>query len=41
MRVLKIQDLPEKPIDSATSRAGWTGGQFSRTRQAIIDDGQS
>lgn len=41
MRVLKIGDLPEKPMDSATPLPGWTGGPVSRTRQAIIGDGQS
>ena len=41
MRVLKINDLPEKPMDTATPIAGWTGGPVSRTRQAIIGDGQS
>jgi hypothetical protein len=29
MRVLKIDDLPEKPMDSATPIAGWTGGPVS------------
>jgi len=41
MRVLKIHDLPENPMDSATPVAGWKGGPVSRTRQAIIGDGQS
>jgi quercetin dioxygenase-like cupin family protein len=41
MRVFKIDDLPEKPMDSATPISGWTGGQVSRTRQAIIGDGDS
>ena len=41
MRVLKIHDLPENPMDSATPIAGWKGGAVSRTRQAIIGDGQS
>ena len=41
MRVLKIHDLPENPMDSATPIAGWKGGTVSRTRQAIIGDGQS
>jgi quercetin dioxygenase-like cupin family protein len=41
MRVLKIADLPEKPMDTATPIAGWTGGPVSRTRQALIGDGQS
>jgi quercetin dioxygenase-like cupin family protein len=41
MRVLKINDLQEKPMDTATPIAGWTGGPVSRTRQAVIGDGQS
>ena len=34
-------NLQEKPMDTATPIAGWTGGAVSRTRQAIIGDGQS
>ena len=41
MRVLKIDELKETPMDTATPIAGWTGGQVSRTRQAVIGDGQS
>ena len=41
MRVLKISELQEKPMDTATPIAGWSGGPVSRTRQAIIGDGQS
>ena len=41
MRVLKISDLPEKAMGTATPIAGWTGGAVSRTRQEIITDGQS
>jgi quercetin dioxygenase-like cupin family protein len=41
MRVLKISDLVEKPMDSATPSLGWTGGPVSRTRQTIIGDGES
>src|SRR5689334_25261183 len=41
MRVLKIGQLEEKPMDTATPIAGWTGGAVSRTRQAIIGEGQS
>ena len=41
MRVLKINEIAEKPMDTATPIAGWTGGPVSRTRQAIIGDGQS
>jgi quercetin dioxygenase-like cupin family protein len=41
MRVLKIDDLPEDPMGTATPIAGWTGGPVSRTRQELIADGQS
>ena len=41
MRVLKINDLPEKAMGTATPIAGWTGGAVSRTRQEVIVDGQS
>jgi quercetin dioxygenase-like cupin family protein len=41
MRVLKIKDLPEEAMGTATPIAGWGGGSVSRTRQAIIGDGQS
>ena len=41
MRVVKINDLPEKAMGTATPIAGWTGGAVSRTRQEIITDGQS
>ncbi len=39
MRVLKINDLPEKAMGTATPIAGWTGGAVSRTRQEVIGDG--
>lgn len=41
MRVLKINELKETPMDSATPIAGWTGGAVNRTRQAVIGEGQS
>ena len=41
MRVLKINDLPEKAMGTATPIAGWTGEAVSRTRQEVISDGQS
>ena len=41
MRVLKINELKEMPMDTATPIAGWTGGSVSRTRQTVIGDGQS
>jgi quercetin dioxygenase-like cupin family protein len=41
MRVLKISDLPEEAMGTATPIAGWSGGAVSRTRQALIGKGQS
>ena len=41
MRVLKINELKETPMDTATPIAGWSGGPVSRTRQTVIGDGQS
>jgi quercetin dioxygenase-like cupin family protein len=41
MRVLKINQLKETPMDTATPITGWTGGSVSRTRQAVIGEGQS
>jgi quercetin dioxygenase-like cupin family protein len=41
MRVLKISELPERPMDNATPIAGWSGGPVSRTRQTIVGEGQS
>ena len=41
MRVMKIHDLPEKPMGTATPIAGWTGGAVRRTRQELIAAGQS
>ena len=41
MRIVTIKDLPEKLMDSATPITGWSGGPVSRTRQAVIGDGQS
>jgi quercetin dioxygenase-like cupin family protein len=41
MRVLKISELPERPMDSATPISGWVSGPVSRTRQTIIGEGQS
>ena len=41
MRVLKINELKETPMGTATPIDGWTGGAVSRTRQAVIGDGQS
>lgn len=41
MRVLKIDDVPQQPMGTATEIDGWTGGAVSRTRQELISDGQS
>ena len=41
MRVLRIHDLPEKPMEGATPIPGWNGGPVSRTRQSVIGDGDS
>jgi quercetin dioxygenase-like cupin family protein len=41
MRVLKIKDLQELPMGTATPVTGWAGGAVQRTRQEIITDGQS
>jgi quercetin dioxygenase-like cupin family protein len=41
MRVLKLYDLPQEPMSSATPIPGWAGGPVSRTRQAVIGDGDS
>ena len=41
MRVVKIDDLPQEPMGTATPIAGWTGGAVKRTRQGVIGDGQS
>jgi quercetin dioxygenase-like cupin family protein len=41
MRVLKIKDLPQKPMGTATPIEGRTGGAVNRTRQELIADGQS
>ena len=41
MRVLKIKDLQELPMGTATPVTGWAGGAVKRTRQEIITDGQS
>ena len=41
MRVLKISELTQQPMGTATPIAGWTGGEVKRTRQEIVADGQS
>ena len=41
MRVLKISELQETPMATATPIPGWTGGAVIRTRQTLVGDGQS
>ena len=41
MRILKIDEIAEVPMGTATPIPGWTGGQVVRTRQALVGDGQS
>src|SRR5262245_64877878 len=41
MLLLTMNDLPQKPIGTATPIAGWTGGEVKRTRQEMITDDQS
>ena len=41
MRVLKMSDIPEQPMGTATPIDGWSGGAVKRTRQELITDGQS
>lgn len=41
MRVVRISEIREEPIDTATPVPGWAGGPVSRTRQNIIPPGGS
>ena len=41
MRVLRISDLEETPMATATPVSGWTGAAVIRTRQTLVGDGQS
>ena len=41
MRVIRISELDEEPVDTATPIPGWTGGQVVRTRQTLIPEGSS
>jgi quercetin dioxygenase-like cupin family protein len=38
---MKIAELPEQPMGTATAIDGWTGGEVKRTRQEMITDAQS
>ena len=41
MRVIRISEVEQVPIDTATPIPGWTGGDVRRTRQPIIPEGAS
>jgi quercetin dioxygenase-like cupin family protein len=41
MRVLKIKEIPQQPMGTATPIDGWKGGEVKRTRQELIADSQS
>jgi quercetin dioxygenase-like cupin family protein len=41
MRVLKISEIEQTPMATATALDGWNGPPVSRTRQALIGEGQS
>ena len=41
MRVVRYNELPKESMGEATPVPGWTGGPVTRTRQAIIRDGES
>ena len=41
MKVIRISELDEEPVATATPIPGWTGGQVSRTRQTLIPAGDS
>ena len=41
MRRIRISEVQEEPIATATPTGDWTGGPVSRTRQTIIPQGGS
>ena len=41
MRVIRIAEVENVPIDTATPVPGWTGGDVRRTRQPLIPEGSS
>ncbi len=41
MRVVRLDNIPEKYLGEATPIFGWTGGSVRRTRQTIVPDGES
>ena len=41
MRVIRIAEVENVPIATATPIPGWTGGEVKRTRQPLLPDGAS
>ena len=41
MRVVRIAEVQDEPMGTATPIPGWTGGDVKRTRQTIIPEGNS
>jgi len=41
MRVVRIAEVQDEPMGTATPIPGWTGGEVRRTRQTIIPEGNS
>jgi quercetin dioxygenase-like cupin family protein len=41
MRVVRIAEVQDEPMGTATPIPGWTGGEVRRTRQNIIPEGNS
>ena len=41
MRVIRIAEVQEEPMGTATPIPGWTGGDVQRTRQPLIPEGSS
>ena len=41
MRVVTLKDIPENDLGEAVPIEGWTGGEVRRSRQNIIEPGES
>jgi quercetin dioxygenase-like cupin family protein len=41
MRIIRIAEVQDEPIATATPIPGWTGGAVERTRQTVIPEGGS
>ena len=41
MRVVALKDIPENDLGEAVPIKGWTGGEVRRSRQNIIEPGES